>query len=440
MALRVRVQLVVVAEDGEETVQDLANLAKEHERIEQLGLTLSEAKEILRELQRQVLERQIAVFLSGRVACPSCGRARGSKDHKSLTFRTVFGKLVLASPRLRHCPCAPQEQASFSPLLDLLPERTAPELGYLESRWASLVSYGLTVKVLRDFLPIDVALNTTSVRRDTLRVARRLEAELGPEPAFPLAGCPRDCASLPPPPAAITVGLDGGYLRHSEHKQTQFVAIVGECVPTGGPAKRFGFVQSHDPKPRRHLADVLNRQGLRHNQELVFLSDGEESLRQLQCYLRPHSQHLLDWFHLTMQLTNLSQSLTGLARLDTKRAADLQEALEHTKWNLWHGKVKRALEWLRQIEWRIWHFASRYANFSALARAVHGFQRYLWRNAHPIPNYAQRRRAGQAISTAFVESLVNSLLSRRFAKKQSMQWTPEGAHLLLQTRTRTLEW
>jgi hypothetical protein len=43
------------------------------------------------------------------------------------------------------------------------------------------------------------------------------------------------------------------------------------------------------------------------------------------------------------------------------------------------------------------------------------------------------------ISTAFVESLVNSLLSKPFCKKQSMQWTPEGAHLLLQTRTRTLE-
>ena len=86
----------------------------------------------------------------------------------------------------------------------------------------------------------------------------------------------------------------------------------------------------------------------------------------------------------------------------------------------------------------MWHFASRYAKFSALARAVHGFQRYLWRNGHLIPNYARRRRVGQAISTAFVELLVNSLLSKRFAKKQSMQWTPEGAHLLLQTRTRTL--
>src|ERR671938_679517 len=133
-----------------------------------------------------------------------------------------------------------------------------------------------------------------------------------------------------------------------------------------------------------------------------------------------------------MQLTNLGQSLTGLARLDTNRAAELQEALGHTRWNLWHGKLKRALEWLRRIEGRMWHFASRSAKFSALARAVHGLQRYLWRNGDLIPNYARRRRAGQAISTAFGESLVNALLTKRFAKKQSMQWTPEGAHLLLQ--------
>jgi hypothetical protein len=94
--------------------------------------------------------------------------------------------------------------------------------------------------------------------------------------------------------------------------------------------------------------------------------------------------------------------------------------------------------WLRLIEWRMWHFARHYAKFWALARAVHRFQRYLWWNGGLVPNYARRRRAGQVISTAFVESLVNSLLSKRFAKKQSMQWTPEGAHLLLQTRTRTL--
>jgi hypothetical protein len=30
------------------------------------------------------------------------------------------------------------------------------------------------------------------------------------------------------------------------------------------------------------------------------------------------------------------------------------------------------------------------------------------------------------------------VVSKRFVKKQAMQWTPRGAHLLLQTRTKVL--
>jgi hypothetical protein len=82
--------------------------------------------------------------------------------------------------------------------------------------------------------------------------------------------------------------------------------------------------------------------------------------------------------------------------------------------------------------------APSYRKFGALARAVNEFQRYIDQNARIIPDYGARWRAGQVISTAFIESLVNSLVAKRFAKKQSMQWTPRGAHLVLQIRTRTL--
>ena len=34
---------------------------------------------------------------------------------------------------------------------------------------------------------------------------------------------------------------------------------------------------------------------------------------------------------------------------------------------------------------------------------------------------------------------VNAVISKRFAKCQQMQWTKRGRHLLLQTRTRTLD-
>src|SRR3954447_5864955 len=47
----------------------------------------------------------------------------------------------------------------------------------------------------------------------------------------------------------------------------------------------------------------------------------------------------------------------------------------------------------------------------------------------------ERQRYAEPISTAFID--VN--LGKRFAKKQQMQWSKAGAHLLLQTRTQTLD-
>jgi hypothetical protein len=43
------------------------------------------------------------------------------------------------------------------------------------------------------------------------------------------------------------------------------------------------------------------------------------------------------------------------------------------------------------------------------------------------------------VATSFVESTVNLVVGKRFAKRQQMQWSPRGAHLLLQTRTGTLD-
>jgi len=63
---------------------------------------------------------------------------------------------------------------------------------------------------------------------------------------------------------------------------------------------------------------------------------------------------------------------------------------------------------------------------------------YIRPNAGRIPNYGERHRAGEAISTAFTESAVNQVISKRTVKKQQMRWSPRGAHLLLQVRARVL--
>ena len=66
------------------------------------------------------------------------------------------------------------------------------------------------------------------------------------------------------------------------------------------------------------------------------------------------------------------------------------------------------------------------------------FRTYISNNREFIPNFGERRRQGETISTAFVESTINQVVSRRFVKKQQMQWTLRGAHLLLQTRTKVI--
>jgi hypothetical protein len=70
-----------------------------------------------------------------------------------------------------------------------------------------------------------------------------------------------------------------------------------------------------------------------------------------------------------------------------------------------------------------------------LLKAVRAFEGYIAANRAIIPNYGQRYRQGKIIATAFVESAVNQVVSKRFVKKQQMRWTPAGAHLLLQIRT-----
>jgi len=69
---------------------------------------------------------------------------------------------------------------------------------------------------------------------------------------------------------------------------------------------------------------------------------------------------------------------------------------------------------------------------------VNEFHTYIKLNQAFIPNYGDRYRHGEAISTSFVESAVNQLISKRFVKKQQMRWTQRGTHLLLQTRAKVL--
>ena len=147
--MNIKIQIVIESETGKpELVQEVAQLKRGALRVEEFGLTLSEAKSVLQGLQQSMVEQQSAEYLAQQASCVRCGKKRLHKGNHEIVYRTLFGKLHLTSPRLYRCRCQQPTEQTFSPLAELLAERTAPELLYVESKFAALMSYGLTADVL----------------------------------------------------------------------------------------------------------------------------------------------------------------------------------------------------------------------------------------------------------------------------------------------------
>ena len=96
-------------------------------------------------------------------------------------------------------------------------------------------------------------------------------------------------------------------------------------------SKRFGFVHTIDPKPKRRLYEVLHSQGFQLNQQITFLSDGGDTVRDLPLYMSPEAEHILDWFHITMKLTVLDQYGKGLVHCDQVLGEQIRDQIMRLK-------------------------------------------------------------------------------------------------------------
>ncbi|ACB00945.1 MULTISPECIES: ISKra4-like element ISSysp7 family transposase [Cyanophyceae] len=441
--MNIKISLRIEADDGSiKIIEDVAQLERGPLTPTNLGLTLAESKQILQGIQQEMVSSQVSQYVEQQAFCPDCGQPRKCKGKHKLIYRSVFGKLTLTSPRFFHCPCQSQATKSFSPLALLLTERQSPEYLYLQTKFASLVSYGLSVQLLDEVLPLNGTLNPSTVRYHLHQMGQKLDDELGEEQIMYVEGSPRQWEQLPRPELPLNVGIDGAYIHahcsKGSKQQRHFELIVGKSIPDEGPSKSFGFVQTYDTKPKRRLFELLKSQGMQMNQQVTFFSDGGDTVRDLQRFLNPQAEYLLDWFHVTMRITQLSQYLRGLKHYDLDNGKSMVERLKSVKWYLWHGNVFRALQELEWLEEDADFLESNYPKLKKMRRAIAEFHTYIQNNGHFIPNYGERYRCGERISTGFVESTVNQVVAKRMEKKQQMRWTPKGAHLLLQVRTKVL--
>ena len=133
-----KLQVVVIADDGQQETCEITSVERKDLKPATLGLTLAEGKAILKDIQEIVVQWQTAICLESYRECPDCDNPRTGNGYHDLSVRTVFGHLKVKSARLHHCGCRPHESKTFSPLADLLPEHTTPELLFLETKMGLL--------------------------------------------------------------------------------------------------------------------------------------------------------------------------------------------------------------------------------------------------------------------------------------------------------------
>jgi hypothetical protein len=443
--MKFRVEVICVHADGVEQRCDVMEMERHQLAMETLGLSLAEGKAILSGVQDCVAAQQVAEDLQSRRHCSKCGERQQSKERGTHTVKTVFGPVSLPNPRWHQCPCQTGGPKTFRPTAAWLKGRISPELLYLETKWGSLIAFEKVADLLKEVLPVGESTNHETIREHLQGIAERMETELGDERQCDPFQPQKEEAEQPLPNGPITVGIDGGYVR-AAHKEGWFEVIAGRSVVAFRrseedpvpPTKCFGFVQTYDQKPRRRLWEVMKSQGMQENQQVVFMSDGGEDVRRVQAYLHPNSEHLIDWFHITMRLTVLQQQTKALQEERSQTGAAASKQVESVKHLLWHGNVDEALERLENLLLDLDLIRKHSPAAQKLSAGLGEFETYIDNNREFIPNFGERYRQGETISTAFVESTINQVVSRRFVKLQQMHWTLRGAHLLLQTRTKVL--
>ena len=163
----------------------------------------------------------------------------------------------------------------------------------------------------------------------------------------------------------------------------------------------------------------LAQEGVSADQPVTFLSDGGDTVRRAQLDFGDCGERVLDWFHVAMRVQNLEQMIKGLPDRDERPSADtLIDGLRSAKWHLWHGCPYPALQRLESLGWELATDGS--PEETRLLARLEEFIGYLENNHRFIVNYGDRYRHGEPITSSFVESAVNQLVSKRFVKRQQM--------------------
>ncbi len=392
--------------------------------IANLGLTLSEAKQLLAGVQREIVAAQARCHAVRRPDCAHCDGVCRVKDYRDHVVATLFGQVTVRLPRFRCAACGGIEAGLGWPARC----RSTPELDRLGAHLCALMTYRTAADLLEQMFPLDAGAHHETLRRHTLEVGQALGegAAIRPETAA----------------SAIVVTLDSTFIR-SKDGERHLEVRVGNVETEAGGRQVFGAVAKADTDLQALIRCNLDAVGNGKDTALTAFTDGCPGLRRILADAGVTTWPMLDWFHIAMRLQHLKQIASALSADDPARAEAktvIVEEVERLHWRIWNGKAGDAQISTDRIRAVMHHFKGEpdqrrsTAPSRKLWTALRALDGYLTSQSAWLVNYAERHHAGLRVGTAITEGTANFLVNRRMNKSQQMRWSRRGADLLLQVR------
>ncbi len=422
-------QLVEARADGQTRSVEVMAISRPGDLrdVANLGLTLSEAKQLLARVQRAMVAAQACDHAALRPECAGCGGRCQVKDWRSRRIATLLGAVAVRLPRFR-CPGCGRGEAGVGWPAHC---RSTPELDQLQAHLSALMTYRVATGVLAHLLPVAAGTSHETLRGRTLRAGERL----------------RDASAIKPDvtatvaASAIALSLDSTFVRSCHEGERHLEVRVGDAQTPEGGRQVFGAVAKAGTDIAALIRRALDAVGRTGDTALTAFTDGCPGLRSVLADAGVTSPPILDWFHLSMRLRHAEQAAEGLPpdAPDQPRAkAAIVAEVGRLRWRAWNGKAKDArvtLERIRALLPALGGGRGRTGEPARkLRRALRAVDRYLRGQSAWLVDYAERHRAGLRVGTSLTEGTANFLVNRRMAKSQQMRWSRRGADLLLQVR------
>jgi hypothetical protein len=393
--------------------------------IANLGITLSEAKQLLVRVQQQVVAEQANTHATFRPDCRSCGGTCHVKDWHPHRVATLFGEVRVRLPRLVCAGCGCGETGVSWPSHC----RSTPELNQLQARLSALMPYRVAADVMQHLLPIDAGTSPETLRSHTLLIGEQLGDATTEKPR---AGA-----------TSIMISLDSTSICSREDGERQLEVHVGNVETVDGGRQVFGAVTRAETDITALTQRTLETVGRTDATEVTAFTDGCPGLRTVLANAGVTKPPILDWFHIAMRLQHTKLAAANLSTDDPDRVtakAMIVAEVERLHWRIWNGKAKNARRSIKRIR-KVMHVfkgelsqGTKGVASRKLWHALHAIDKYLRGQAAWLVNYAKRFRAGERVGTSITEGTANFLVNRRMNKSQQMRWSRRGADLLLQVR------